>query len=65
MFDDFEIEWGVLAVSLFIWVMILAAVWILPRSLWGGVGYDLFNGITISVVALPLCYFIVRHMANK
>lgn len=60
MFEDLEnVE-----VTLIMWLIILALLWIAP-SMMGVKAWNLGFGLIVSVVSLPLCYWIINAVANK
>ena len=59
---DIELENVEVVVGM--WVLILAMIWFLP-SMIGLKAWNISTGILVSVVSLPLTYFIINAVANK
>ena len=61
--EDFEIEWGRTLITGVFWVVIIAALWVIPKS-FNAPLFPLGQRIFITLAALPLIYLILTKMAD-
>jgi hypothetical protein len=65
MFEfDMEFDSNVVAVAAVFYIILLACVWYVPAAM-GWQEYSLGMKITLTILGIPMCYFITNFIANK
>jgi len=61
MFEDFELDYKVMGVAGIFWLLIVAGLW----KFQVGTGWGTWQKIMLTILTLPLCYFIVNWQLNR
>jgi len=65
MLEDYiEIEWGRAGIAGVMWLVVMAALWVIPKSMeWEA--FPIGQRIVLTVLSLPVIYIVLSWQAGR